>query len=621
MAAGGGGGSISLSESIVVRRERIERACAGSLKVHKSPDRPYHLEKFSRTNPHEVLFSFPASGSAKDWYSQTNFGETKINLDLFPSLKTIGSEDPALVNEAFLERFLHILDTSALAAEVDKAVNKQKQIVFTGHSSGAPIAILATLWTLEKYQTPNSHGGIPPLCITFGSPLVGNHILSHATRREKWSHYFLHYVMRYDIVPRILLAPLSSIDERFEQISKFFIPRAGSFMNESVGREPTRDFYYAIMSNAATVTSHAAAKLMGSTDTTLVTLANFIPLSPYKPFGTYVFYTGSGKLGKQVVVRNHDAVLQLLFFSAQLSNEEEEAQVANRSLLEHTIYGTELQQTLGTLNVVYLDRLENLPLSDDGVEGTDATIHTALNDLGLSTRARLCLRAAAELEKRKSDNEEKIKKKISEEKLAEVGKYRQYWEHLKKGYYDGFREHKNVEDFNANVIRLELAGVWDEIIEKVRGFEVPDEFEGNRKWIDLGTKFRELVEPLDIANYYRHARHYEEGSSSYMIKGRPKRYRYTQKWLEHSLRRPQEPLSTSCFWGEVEELCHLARNKAFDEFKERVVALEGQIQTWYTSNVLPKDVLVEGSTFVKWWKALPPHHKQESCIRKLIIGD
>ena len=264
--------------------------------------------------------------------------------------------------------------------QVEKAMTKKKQIVFAGHSSGGPMAILATLWILEKYRAQNSPGFIPPLCVTFGSPLVGNHIFSHATRRENWSSYFFHYVMRYDIVPRILFAPLSSLDQSFEQISQSFNPRSRSFMTESVGgSSAASDFYFTIMSNAATVTSLAASKLMSSTDTTLETLENFIPLSPYRPFGTYFFCKGNGNLGKKIVITNPDAVLQVLFFSAQLSTEAEAAQVAYRSLKEHAIYGTELQQ-IAAQNVVRLDQkqLQNLALSEDDAGGS--------NDLGLVSK-------------------------------------------------------------------------------------------------------------------------------------------------------------------------------------------------------------------------------------------
>ncbi|CAJ1975214.1 unnamed protein product [Sphenostylis stenocarpa] len=611
-----------------MRAEVIEKAYAASWKAHKSPDRPYLVEKISRNEASEVIICFPGSDAVKDWYSQRNFGETKIDLRLFPSLRSIGNDEPALVNEAFSKRFQDILlARPSLADKIEEATSKKKQIVFAGHSSGGAVAILATLWTLEKYKTPKSHGGIPPLCVTFGSPLVGNHIFSHATRRENWSKYFFHYVMRYDIVPRILFAPLSSLDQSFEQISQSFNPRSRSFMSDSVGRASattTSDFYFTIMSNAATVTSHAAAKLMGSTDSTWETLANFIPLSPYRPFGTYFFCTGNGKLGKKIVITNPNAVLQVLFFSSQLSTEAEAAQVPYRSLTEHKIYGTELQQ-IAAQNVVHLDQqqLQKLALSEDGAGGSNATINTALTDLGLSPRARLCLRAAAELEVRKSENEEKFKQKkafVEQRITKELREYREMWEHQRVGFYDGFREHKKPEDFKANVTRLEVAGVWDEIIEKLRSYELPDEFEAKREWIDLGTRCRELVEPLDIANYYRHGRHYEDDASSYMARGRPKRYRYPQRWLEHAERRPQEPNSASCFWAEVEELRYKTGTSGAScrGVKERVERLEAQIKAWNEKGELAKDVFLEGSTLVKWWRTLPPEHKQQSCIKSLI---
>ncbi|KAK7411515.1 hypothetical protein VNO78_02949 [Psophocarpus tetragonolobus] len=607
-----------------MRGEVIEKAFSGSLKAHKLSDKPYLIEKINRNDPAEVIFYFPGSGAVRDWYSQPqkNFGETTIDLDLFRSLRSIGSDEAASVNEAFLKRFKEILSAKpSLADEVEKAMSKKKQIVFAGHSSGGAMASLATLWTLEKYQTPKSHGGIPPLCVTFGSPLVGNHIFSHATRRENWTGYFHHYVMRYDIVPRVLLAPLSSLDQAFEQISQSFNPKSKTFMNYSLrgdNEKVTSDFYFAIMSNAATVTSHAASKLMGSTETTLETLANFIPLSPYKPFGTYHFCTGNAK---QIVITNPDAVLQVLFFSAQLNTEEEEIQVSSKSLRDHTNYGTELQQKNVVVHLEQQDLLK-LPLSDDGASGHIDVISTALNDLNLSPRARLCLRAAAELELRKSGNEKYFeeKKELFERKMKELQQYKEFWLHQKVGFYDGFREHKKSEDFKANVTRLELAGVLDEMMEKVRNYELPDEFEGKDEWIILGNKVRELKEPLDIANYYRHGRHYEDASASYMVKGRPKRYRYPQRWLEHKKRTQFEPLSPSCFWAEVEELrYHTSKSGAsFQDVKERVEKLEAQIKAWNANNELAKDVFLEGSTLVKWWRTLPPEHKQQSCIQDLI---
>lgn len=217
------------------------------------------------------------------------------------------------------------------------------------------MAILAALWALDKYITPNTNR-IPFLCVTFGSPLVGNHIFFHATRREKWSGYFMHFVMKQDIVPRLLLAPLSSFEQRFDPVLQFFNPKSKSFLDESIGNyTATSEFYLAVMTSAANATSHAACKLMGSTNAISEMLANFIALSLYRPFGAYIFCTGSRKL---IVIRNPHAVLQLLFFSAQVSTEAETAQIAYRCPKEHVIYGNELKESLAMQNVVCLDQLE-----------------------------------------------------------------------------------------------------------------------------------------------------------------------------------------------------------------------------------------------------------------------
>lgn len=601
--------------------ERIDKSFAASLKAHKTPEKLYLIEKNNKSNPPEVIISFPASGVFNDWYSKTTFGETEIDLKLFRSLKSIGNNEAAKVNQFFLQRFKDILAKSTLEEEVERAMKKKKQIVFAGHSSGGPVAILAALWALVNFPTIKFPDRIPPICITFGSPLVGNHIFSHATRRENWTDHFFHFVMRYDIVPRILLAPLSSFDQKFETVAQLLDPKSKSFMNESsLGRiASTSDFYFEVMSNATTVTRHAACRLMGTTEATLETIANFVPLSPYRPFGTYIFCTTSGNEGKQIVMKNPDAILQVMYFCAQISSEEETEEVPFKSLRQHLTYLAELVKNFGKQNVVYLDQLENLPLSEHTTSGGDiATINIALNDLGLSTRARLCIQAAAALEERKTNNEKSMLQKIAavEDRMKALDSYRETRGHQKKGYYDAFKDQLDPEDFQANVQRLELAGVWDEIIEKLLNYELPEELEGNEDWKNIGTKFRRLVEPLDIANYYRHSRNRD--GRVYMAKGgRPKRYRYTQRWLEHFEKRDEGGYSESCFWAEVEDLCH-DPDKPFDDVKEKVEALEGFISKWHEKGEVGKDVFLGDSTFVKWWKTLPTHHKEQSCIRSLV---
>lgn len=107
---------------------------------------------------------------------------------------------------------------------MEKALKRKKQMIFTGHSGGGPIAIYATLWLLEylkkgKIQTASL------FCLTLGSPLIADHIFCHSLQHEKWSGCFIHSVTRDDIIPRIMLAPPFHIKEILPEILSFLCRR------------------------------------------------------------------------------------------------------------------------------------------------------------------------------------------------------------------------------------------------------------------------------------------------------------------------------------------------------------------------------------------------------------
>lgn len=236
-----------------------------------------------------------------------------------------------------------------------------------------------------------------------------------------------------------------------------------------------------------------------------------------------------------------------------------------------------------------------------------------------STRGRLCLRAAGELEKQKRKNQEQIEKKKEEMEQGMKGleEYRLFNEQKGGGYYDAFKKQDDKKDFDANVKRLVLAGIWDEIIEMLKRYDLPDEFEGQGYWIELGTNFRRLVEPLDVANYYRHAKN--EDTGAYMIKGRPRRYRYTQRWLEKKNNVESGTYGESWFWAEVEELLKLANNGGKVE-EARAVKLQEKVAQWIDSKLVGKDVFVGESTFVKLWEKLGHLKLQKQSIQQLMTN-
>lgn len=207
-----------------------------------------------------------------------------------------------------------------------------------------------------------------------------------------------------------------------------------------------------------------------------------------------------------------------------------------------------------------------------------------------------------------------IKKPKIEQLLNEVENYKIKCEAHKVGYYDSFKLQKNQEDYKANIKRLELAAIWDDIMDMIRKYELPDEFEGEEEWIRLGTRFRRLTEPLDVANYYRHSR--DAGGKAYMDRGgRPGRYRFPQKWLEHKKMMEKGSCGESCFWAEVEDLSR--KNPISNDLIERAKKLQVQVEKWYNQKDIGEDVFFEQSTFVKWWKSLPQELQSHSIKAKI----
>ncbi|CAH8350638.1 unnamed protein product [Eruca vesicaria subsp. sativa] len=549
-----------------------------------------------------VFFAFKPSFLEKDWFDPENkssFGETKMNREHFPCMRSIGNDVDATVNEAFLKNLQLLISTSfphSVKTVVDSM--RSQRIVFTGHSSGGATAILATVWYLETYFTKQSGFFPEPLCLTFGAPLVGDYVFKHALGRENWSRFFVNFVTRFDIVPRIMLARKASTKQTLTRVLPQLDPRA--LVQENDQSIPL--FFTTVMKDTATVAHQAVCKLIGNGEPFLKTLSSFLELSPYRPAGTFVFSTGT----RLVSVSNSDAILQILFYSSQSSNEQELSLRPYQSIRDHRTY-EEMVHSLGMKVVEQLD-LHHLPLN-----GGDS----ALSDLGLSTRARQCVRAAFEAEKKRVDNQSKIgtkKPRIIERLTWIEDDYKPKCLTHKIGYYDSFKESNEEKDFRANVTRAELAGIFDEVLGLVKEGQLPDGFEGGIEWIELANRYRRLIEPLDISNYHRHLKN--EDTGPYMIHGRPNRYKHAQRGYEHDLMkagRSAEEIKRSecgsCFWAEVEEL----RVEAYD--KERVTKLEKSLQGWISDEeVDDKHIFLEGSTFRKWWDLLPEVHKVDSLL-------
>ena len=82
-------------------------------------------------------------------------------------------------------------------------IDNSKPLLITGNSLGGSIASLLTLSLLEKFNFTNTKR---PLCITFGSPLIGDEGLQSAISNYlAWNSCFLHVVSNQDPIPRVLI--------------------------------------------------------------------------------------------------------------------------------------------------------------------------------------------------------------------------------------------------------------------------------------------------------------------------------------------------------------------------------------------------------------------------------
>ncbi|WOG95893.1 hypothetical protein DCAR_0415222 [Daucus carota subsp. sativus] len=573
-----------------ISEELIKKACELSMKAHECCDESnqYIYKECQWSLPAAALFSFAGVWSVRDWFDESScYGETDIDLDLFPSLKSIGNQEPALVNQAFLCRFRAILENSSLSVEVDETIREGKQVVFAGHSSGGPMAIFATLWFLEKYT--NTECSAAPRCVTFGCPLVGNHIFPHAINRENWSQYFIHFVTKYDIVPRIMFAPCNAFEGGLQQVLDFSNPRSIFYKHTSLitSREAS-SFVENVLTNLSSVASNVACNLMGCTNLLVQNFSSFVDLSPYRPFGTFIFCTRNRKM---VVVRNSNAVLQFLSHSSQLQSRDEGTNFAGQILEESLLYNDILQHSAETDRVItYLDSLSAEALKTGG---------RALDDLGFSLRAKLCLLAAEDYEQQKLRREEKIDKESIKEKHNWLQEYRKDCELRKGGYYFATKTKADEQDLIAGVVGLQLGAMWDEIVEMIKMYQLPDEFEAKKEWIELGAKDRQLVEPIAIAAYY--VRGLNDNTGPFMLNGRSSVFKLTQRWSDHRKKLPIESITESCFWAEVEELMLLCKKSSYEDLKERILRLENQILHWNEAKVLQEDVFWEKSILRQWW--------------------
>lgn len=188
------------------------------------------------------------------------------------------------------------------------------------------------------------------------------------------------------------------------------------------------------------------------------------------------------------------------------------------------------------------------------------------------------------------------------------------------GYYDSFKQRgTSRRDSRVNMNRIMLGSFWDSVISMSENNDLPHDFHRRNKWVNASQFYKLLVEPLDIAEYYRNGEHRIKGH--YMQYGRERRYKIFDRWWkerwvpkeENNYNRSRLASLTqdSCFWAKVEEAKDWL-DKLRSERDRGMVALLwnniNEFDKYATELVVSKqvsvDVLARNSSYVLWVEEL-----------------
>ncbi|EEF39466.1 conserved hypothetical protein [Ricinus communis] len=475
------------------------------------------------------------------------------------------------------------------------AITQQsKSIVITGHSIGGTVASLCALWLLSYIQSVSS--SLSVLCITFGSPLLGNQSLHRAILRQRWGANYCHVVSKHDIVPRLLFAPLPPLTPQLHSLLRFWHFSHFGSLAAQLPNETKADIFRLVL---ASLRGLAKAK-EGSKISCC-----------FWPSGNYFFCSEDGA----ICIDNAMCVIKMMHLLFATSS-------PSSSIEDHLKYG----YYIGKISLQFLTKRSLLPeeLPDSSYE---AGVALALQSSGIifqepiARPAKDCLKLARPKGLTPNLNCAHLAIKLSKitPYRLEIQWYKQSCDLCddQMGYYDSFKQRgASRRDFKVNLNRLKLARFWDDIIKMLENNQLPHDFHRRAKWVNASHFYKLLVEPLDIAEYYRTGKHCIKGH--YIRKGRERRYKIFDRWWKERPVKDEEQntrskfaslTQDSCFWAKVEEARELLDKVRSENDPKKLTWLWENIDKFerYARELIDRkevseDVVARNSSYRLWVK-------------------
>nr|XP_023873199.1 senescence-associated carboxylesterase 101-like [Quercus suber]POE84896.1 senescence-associated carboxylesterase 101 [Quercus suber] len=418
-------------------------------------------------------------------------------------------------------------------------IDNSKPLIITGNSLGGSVATLFTLSLLEKFKFSKTKG---PLCITFGSPLIGDENLQEAiSKYVAWNSCFLHVVSDQDLVPRVLI-------NSYQPFGIFlFCSKLGCSCFED---------------------HHTILELL--TTTKSGTLENQDPNKVFESYGTFV-----KDLNHKVIFKDATDDESLIDWTT----------TPLRAGIITQLVAIELVQSQQQQNVdinIIITKIEKW-----------AKIMAILNQQAFDPTRGL--------------NDIKVY-------MAYLEQYKKVSKEYKVGYYDRYKNEIDRSDIELVKHKKFLTCYWEEMVDQAE--KRPQTVGASLRTRSLfgGTNYRRMIEPLDIADYYK------AGKQDYINQGRSKHYIILEQLLKETEKPSSGPnelkkqnvasslTEDSCFWAHVEEArisCKLlSSGESNDMEKEtnKLIEFENYVYSLMKNYAVSSEIFLPKSSFMTWWR-------------------
>ncbi|KAF8028982.1 hypothetical protein BT93_E1604 [Corymbia citriodora subsp. variegata] len=297
--------------------------------------------------------------------------------------------------------------------------------------------------------------------------------------------------------------------------------------------------------------------------------------SSYKPFGTFLLCSESGC----VCFQAPESVIELLTYKGpRMDSEDQES------------CDFDYKDVIKCLQEITFPRESSSSLGH-GADSYKAGITAQITAVGLwqSQRQREEFDYATEL------NDMKVYMALLEwyiEKCRAIGQG--------PGYYDSFKNARERRDNGVDKYKTYLTDYWEKVVEDAAKKPQIPGAKLRCRLLFAGKNYQKIVEPLDMAEYYR------RGRKDYLTRGRSNHYRLLQQWLEDSKRSKMPGERGRSHGMDAIRSCRLldrAKAGSSDGSEgEKPFDFDKYVMDLIEEEKVSSDIFLDKSSYMQWWR-------------------